>query len=155
MRTRIVDVWMLTTSLSIAVLALASAPAALAAPGLTTRPANPDCVAPDPPQAGLQWQLLAYGVDALHMDQDVQNRWFTIGRTGFVNVYDGDAGYAHVGTALDITDRVTLTYFGAGGEFGALSIALDAGFQIDTPPISTGAVDRLPPMAVKLNGETA
>ena len=37
----------------------------------------------------------------------------------------------------------------------ALSIALDAGFQIDTPPISAGAVDRLPPIAVKLNGETA
>ncbi len=34
-------------------------------------------------------------------------------------------------------------------------MALDAGFQIDTPPMSTGAVDRLPPIAVKLNGDTA
>ena len=39
--------------------------------------------------------------------------------------------------------------------YHALSIELDAGFQIDVPPIRTGAVERLPPIAVKLNGDTA
>jgi hypothetical protein len=34
-------------------------------------------------------------------------------------------------------------------------MALAAGFQIATPPISTGAVGTLPAMAVKLNGVTA
>ena len=37
----------------------------------------------------------------------------------------------------------------------ALSIALDAGFQTTVLPISAGAVGRLPPIAVKLNGVTA
>ncbi len=37
----------------------------------------------------------------------------------------------------------------------ALNIELDAGFQIVTPPMSAGAVGRLPAMDVKLNGETA
>jgi hypothetical protein len=34
-------------------------------------------------------------------------------------------------------------------------MALDAGFQITVLPISAGAVGRLPPMAVKLNGVIA
>ena len=37
----------------------------------------------------------------------------------------------------------------------ALSIARAAGFQITVLPISAGAAARLPPIAVKLNGETA
>ncbi len=37
----------------------------------------------------------------------------------------------------------------------APSIAVAAGFQIDTPPIRTGAVGRLPAIEVKLNGVTA
>ena len=54
------------------------------------------------------------------------------------------------------------------GEHGHLGVALpdpgvllapaearDAGFQIATLPINAGDVDRLPPIAVKLNGETA
>jgi uncharacterized repeat protein (TIGR03806 family) len=111
------------------------APAGIAAPGLTTRPANPDCVAPDPPQTGngAEWEILRYGISygnntVLYMAQDDQNRWFTITRHGIVDVYDGNAGYAKVGTALDITDRVTLMFEGGGAEFGALSIALDPDF---------------------------
>src|SRR5262249_5027039 len=37
----------------------------------------------------------------------------------------------------------------------AESIALDAGFQITVLPMSAGAVGRLPPIDVKLNGVTA
>lgn len=130
MNARALDMPRFAAALSTVLLVLTSASVVLAASGLSSRPANPDCVAPDPPQTGsaLEWQLLSYGVDAIHMDQDHQNRWFTMGRTGYVNVYDGNAGYAHVGTALDITDRVTLTYNGAGGEYGAISIALDPDF---------------------------
>ena len=36
-----------------------------------------------------------------------------------------------------------------------LSIAVDAGFHNTVLPMSAGAVGRLPPMAVKLNGVTA
>ena len=39
--------------------------------------------------------------------------------------------------------------------YHAESIAVDAGFQSTVLPIIAGAPARLPPMAVKLNGETA
>ena len=39
--------------------------------------------------------------------------------------------------------------------WSALSIALDAGFQITVLPINAGAVGRLPAIEVKLNGVTA
>src|SRR5262245_18563302 len=37
----------------------------------------------------------------------------------------------------------------------ALSIALEAGFHSTVLPLSAGAPERLPPIAVKLNGDTA
>ena len=39
--------------------------------------------------------------------------------------------------------------------YHALSIALEAGFQTTLLPMRAGAPERLPPIAVKLKGETA
>jgi len=135
MLSRIVEMRMLAASAVLALLALLSAPAALAAPGLTQRPANPDCVAPDPPASGTgaEWQLIKYGINygnntVLDAAQDDDNRWFMLVRHGIVDIYDGDANYDKIGTALDITDRVTIDYEGAPAEFGALGIALDPDF---------------------------
>ena len=51
--------------------------------------------------------------------------------------------------------KVPLVVVLHGCSQNALSIALDAGFHTTVHPISAGAVGRLPPIAVKLNGVTA
>jgi uncharacterized repeat protein (TIGR03806 family) len=121
---------------SILVLGLLLTTSVTAAPGLGTRPTNPNCLAPDPPAdgSGVAYELLRYGINygnntVMHMAQDDQNRWFTIARHGLIDLYDGNAGYAPLGTALDITDRVTTQFQGGVAEFGALSVALDPSFS--------------------------
>ena len=103
---------------------------AVAEPGLSSRPANPDCMAPERPPADtpLTLESVAQLDNPLYMVEDHQGHWFVVTRGGLLNVYTEGASFTLAGTALDLTGKVVLDFFGGFTEFGALGLALDPDF---------------------------
>ena len=105
--------------------------------GLTERPTNTTCIAPDRPTStaplGLErvdtgGQGFIPGI--MYMDQDSQSRWFAITRDGEVYLLTPSGELlVNQGVVLDLTDRVTTSRNGSPAEYGGLSIVVDPGFD--------------------------
>lgn len=97
--------------------------------GLAARPDNQTCLAPDRPTIDspveLDLALYVEGVTPMKIVQSpADDSWLLLSRKGRVIRYADGEDFTYIQDVLDIQDRVTLSFNGGGGEFGALGMAL-------------------------------
>lgn len=110
----------------------------MAMPGLTDRPSNSACVAPERPfeNAALSVETVAtqgvsFPVEMLQSPDD-PTRWYVVDRSGYVAIYQAGATFARIGTLIDISSVVQRELDGREwAEMGLLGMAFHPNFAVN------------------------